>query len=423
MNKRIVITTYGTLGDLYPYIALAIELKQRGHKVVIATSKLYSSKVEAEDIEFHAIRPNFEPGLSTEALRKATDSKEGLKYLICELILPHIKDTYSDLIQVVHGADLLVTQHLSFAGPIVAEKAGIKWISGVLAPIMIPSAYDSLVLSEPHNQIKSQLFNPLVNSSIINLSKYFLSSWSDPIKQLRRDLGLRQVKDPLFEGNHSPELVLALFSKVFAQPQSDWPKRTCVAGFPFYDRQGEAELSLELLEFLRTGSPPIVFTLGSALVRNAGNFYVESAIAVRQLGCRAVLLMGEDRCNLPQEFLSENIVAFDYAPYSKLFLHSQAIVHQGGIGTTAEALRSGRPMLVMPYSHDQPNNAARVERLGVGLTISRGEYNATNVVAKLHQLLNEPSFARQSAEVGQQIQLENGVRVACDAIEAQLSYS
>ena len=75
------------------------------------------------------------------------------------------------------------------------------------------------------------------------------------------------------------------------------------------------------------------------------------------------------------------------------------------------------------YSHDQPNNAARVERLGVGLTISRGEYNAANVVAKLHQLLNEPSFARQSAEVGRQIQLENGVRVACDAIEAQLSYS
>lgn len=163
--------------------------------------------------------------------------------------------------------------------------------------------------------------------------------------------------------------------------------------------------------------------MGSALIRNAGNFYVESAIAVRQLGCRAVLLMGEDRCNLPQEFLSENIVAFDYAPYSKLFLHSQAIVHQGGIGTTAEALRSGRPMLVMPYSHDQPNNAARVERLGVGLTISRGEYTAANVVTKLHQLLNEPSFARQSAEIGRQIQLENGVRVACDAIEAQLSYS
>lgn len=424
MNKHIVITTYGTLGDLHPYIAIAIELKQRGHEVVIATSELYRSKIEVEGIEFYAVRPNFEPGQNIEVFRRATDSREGLKYLICELILPHIRDTYSDLMQAVNGADLLVTQHLSFAGPVVAEKTGIRWISSVLAPILISSAHDSLVLSDPFNQIQSQLLNPLINSAIINFSKLFLSSWSEPIRKLRADLGLRQVEEPLFEGKHSPELVLALFSKIFAQPQPDWLKQTCVTGFPFYDHlydhQDKAELNSELSEFLDAGSPPIVFTLGSAAVRNAGNFYIESAIAAKELGHRAVLLIGEDERNLPQSLLSDNIVAFDYAPYSKLFPRSTAIVHQGGIGTTAQALRASRPMLIMPYSHDQPNNAARAERLGVARTIKRSEYTAQQAAAELNQLLSEPSYTRRSAEVGRQIQLENGVQIACDAIEAHL---
>lgn len=422
MNKRIVITTYGTLGDLLPYIAIAIELKQRGHEVVIATSELYRSKVEVEGIEFYALRPNFEPGQNKEVFKRATDSRDGLKYLICELILPHIKDTYNDLMQAVNGADLLVTQHLSFAGPVVAEKAGIRWISSVLAPILISSAHDSLVLSDPDNQIQSQLLNPLINSAILNFSKLFLGSWSEPIRKLRTDLGLRQVEEPLFEGKHSPELVLALFSQIFAQPQPDWPKQTCVTGFPFYDRQDKAELSSELSRFLEAGSPPIVFTLGSAAVSNAGNFYVESAIAARQLGHRAVLLIGEDERNLPQSLLSDNIVAFDYAPHSKLFPRSTAIVHQGGIGTTAQALKASRPMLIMPYSHDQPNNAARAERLGVARTIKRSEYTAEQAAAELNQLLSEPSYVRRSIEVGRQIQLENGVQVACDAIEAHLKF-
>jgi UDP:flavonoid glycosyltransferase YjiC (YdhE family) len=96
-----------------------------------------------------------------------------------------------------------------------------------------------------------------------------------------------------------------------------------------------------------------------------------------------------------------------------------AIVHQGGIGTTAQALRSGRPMLIMPYSIDQPDNAARAERLGVARTIKRTEYNAVTAAAELKQLLNNPKYTEQATKVGQQIQLENGVKTACNAIEAR----
>lgn len=147
-------------------------------------------------------------------------------------------------------------------------------------------------------------------------------------------------------------------------------------------------------------------------------------LAAKNLGHRAVLLIGKDQHNKPpQNLLSEDIAAFDYAPYSKLFPRSIAIVHQGGIGTTAQALRSGRPMLIMPYSHDQPDNAARAERLGVGRTIERTRYTNEQAATELKQLLTNPKYTQRATNIGKQIQLENGARTACDAIEARLNVS
>lgn len=103
-----------------------------------------------------------------------------------------------------------------------------------------------------------------------------------------------------------------------------------------------------------------------------------------------------------------------------MFPHAYAIVHQGGIGTTAQALRAGRPTLVMPYSNDQPDNAARVERLGTSRTIPRKQYWATRVAKELQKLLDNPGYATKAAEIRQIVQAENGVALACDAIEKQL---
>lgn len=117
MGKRIVLTTYGSLGDLHPYIALALELKQRGHQAVIATNELYRSNVQAEGIEFHPVRPDvsfLKTEQGKEIIRRAMDSNKGIKYVIRELVLPNLRESYSDLTQAVQGADLLVTHPSRF---------------------------------------------------------------------------------------------------------------------------------------------------------------------------------------------------------------------------------------------------------------------------------------------------------------------
>jgi UDP:flavonoid glycosyltransferase YjiC (YdhE family) len=209
-----------------------------------------------------------------------------------------------------------------------------------------------------------------------------------------------------------------MFSSALAKPQPDWATNTVQTGFTFYDGNGSgADLTPELEQFLNSGEPPIVFTLGSATVRTPGNFYQESLQATEILKRRAVLLIGK---NAPPKNLSKNIICASYVPYSQIFPHACAIVHQGGIGTTAQALRAGCPTLVMPYGQDQPDNAARVERLGTSLTLKRQQYSSVRAVEKLRELLGNPKYAAKAAEIGRIIRAENGVDVACDAIEKQL---
>jgi UDP:flavonoid glycosyltransferase YjiC (YdhE family) len=237
---------------------------------------------------------------------------------------------------------------------------------------------------------------------------------------LRAEIGLPPTSEsPLFKGQNSPTLVMAMFSTALAGKQPDWPRQTVITGFPFYDHDGDAGMPSEVLRFLDAGTPPLVFTLGSAAVFDAGPFYEHSAAAAKLLGRRAVLLVGKDPRNRPAS-LSDGIVAFAYAPYSELFPRAAAIVHQGGIGTTAQAMRSGRPMLVMPYAHDQPDNADRVTRLGIARTISRQRYNPARAAAELKQLLDNPDYSQRASAIGSEVRHEDGVEAACDALEGLL---
>jgi UDP:flavonoid glycosyltransferase YjiC (YdhE family) len=212
-------------------------------------------------------------------------------------------------------------------------------------------------------------------------------------------------------------MVLALFSKVLAGPQPDWPANTHAVGFPFYDKKDNNGMSAELSAFLDSGPPPIVFTLGSSAVWTAGDFYHQSVATAIMLGQRAVLLKGDQELALP--ILPDSILAVDYAPYGEILPRARAVVHQGGIGTTGQTLRAGVPMLVVPFSHDQPDNAARITRLGVGRTIERKHYNSDTAARELRTLMEDPTYAQRATEVARTVRSENAATTAVDLIETK----
>ncbi|HEY7330943.1 MAG TPA: glycosyltransferase [Gemmataceae bacterium] len=421
MKKRIVLTTFGSLGDLHPYIAIALGLQVRGYEAVIATSENYRQKIEALGIGFRAVRPDHAKVDADPALlRRIMDLRKGPECVIRELVMPVLRESYEDTLAAADGADLLVSHVLTFTTRLVSEKTGIPWASTVLQPFCFLSVYDPPVLPNAVFLAKFRFLGPIFHRLLFGLSKWSIRSWVEPWHRLRAEIGLPPVREnPLVDGQHAPALVLALFSKAFAGKQPDWPAQTVISGIPFYDKDGDEGMSPELSNLLDSGPSPIIFTLGSSAVRDAGQFYEHSARAAEMLGRRAILVVGKDTRNRPAS-LPDSVMAVDYAPFSELFPRAAAIVHQGGIGTTAQAMRSGRPMLVMPYAHDQPDNADRVVRLGIGRSIARRRYNPARAAAELRQLLDNPSYGKRASEIGEQMRKEDGVATACEALEGML---
>jgi UDP:flavonoid glycosyltransferase YjiC (YdhE family) len=418
-RRRIVLATFGSLGDLHPYIAIALGLKARGHHAVLATSAKYREKIEALGIECKAVRPDIpeDPG----AILPFFDVRRGPERLVRDFMMTPLRESYADTLAAARGADLLVGHPLTFTVRLVAEKTELRWISTALAPMNFFSVHDPPVIPPAPFVSKLRFLGPALYRPLFALMTATVRGWTRPWHELRAELGLPPTRDdPMFIESASRLRVLALFSDVIGAPQRDWPPQTVATGFPFFDRDGDEGMPAELAEFLDAGEPPIVFTLGSSAVLNPGEFYEHSVRVAQKLDRRAVLLVGRDLPNRPAS-LPRGVVAFDYAPYSELFPRAAAIVHQGGIGTTAQALRSGRPMLVVPFAFDQPDNAERARRLGVGRTIARSRYSVASATRELARILDDPSIAARASDVGHTIAREDGVGRACDAIERELA--
>jgi rhamnosyltransferase subunit B len=417
--SRIVLTTIGSFGDLHPKIAIAFELRHRGHDVVFATHQEYQDKIKALGFEFHRMRPDNTALNDPQEMARMMDLQTGTEYVVRNWVCASLRETYTDLMNAAKNSDLIINGEGVLAARLVAEKLGIPWVLTMLSPLGFLSATDPSIVPGLPAIFQLPGLNGIAQRGIWQLGKVLTKSWANPVHQLRQEMGLPALRgNPLIDDKYSPHLVLAMFSSVLAKPQPDWAANTVLTGFPFYDgSEGDAQLSPELDQFLDAGEPPIIFTLGSAAVMAPGQFYEESIKATKRLNRRAVLLIGK---NVPPANLSGSIISVNYAPYSQLFSRACAIVHQGGIGTTAQALRAGRPTIVMPYSIDQPDNAARVERLGTSRTVPLNQYAAERVAQQLDKLLENPNYGARAAEIGAIIRAEDGVKIACDAIEEQL---
>ena len=416
MSKRILFATIGSLGDLHPCIALGLELRRRGYQIVIASTAAYRARVESLGLGFHAIRPDWQPS-DGALIAQCEDLKTGPQVLFRKLILPHLEHTYTDLLAAARSTDLMIAGELVFAAPLVAEKLGLPWASAILSPTSFLSAYDPSLLVNAPWLLKLRRAGWHVNKAALEMGMRFTRHWWKPVRDLRQKEGLRPECSPLTRDKFSPHLVLALFSRSFAEPQPDWPESTVQTGFVFYDGQSSGTREEDQLRaFLDEGEPPLVFTLGSTAVNHPGSFYESSMPAVRRLGKRAILL------GVPEEIgkATGDILSLPYAPYSQVFPRASVIVHQGGSGTTGRALRAGRPMLIVPYGWDQPDNAVRVERLGAALMVPRAKYAPETSVAALSRLLNEPDFTWNASIIGKKLAKEDGLTRACDAAELLL---
>ena len=420
MESAIVVTAVGSLGDLHPYLAIALGLKARGHDAIVATGEYYRRKVLALGLGFRPLRPDSSLLGNPDLTRHFMDPRRGTERAIRDWILPVLRESYEDTLAASQRADLLVAHPINFATRLVAEKEGINGHRPWSVRPVSSRPGSPLLPGYPGPSNALRFLGPSLWDLVGRLIKRATRYWARPWYRLRRELGLPPTGEdnPLVDGQ-SPLLHLALFSKWLADKQSDWPPQTTITGFPFHDQDGAGVLPPDLARFLDEGPPPLVFTLGASAASIAGPFLSKAAAAAHRLGRRAVLMLGDARtrpASLPQ-----GVAAFDYAPFAALFPRASALVYPGGIGTTGLAMRFGLPSLVVPLAHDQPDTADRLVRLGVARTIDWRRYSARRVAAQLEPLLEDREYSRRARDLSAHVRQEDGVATACGALEALLA--
>ena len=425
MQATVVLATLGSLGDLHPFIALGRALRARGANVVMACASEYRDKVEGADLVFRAVRPSFadlerrlgmEPAELTSAMLARND------FLLRDVLMPHLRQSYDDMADILAGADLLVASSLAFGARLAAERQGLPWVGVALQPMMFLSAFDAPVI--PHAEWLSALLRRLGHIPtgwVLALAKLVVARQLRPVHALRNAIGLAPTGvNPLFGGQFSANGAIGLYSPLLGEARRDFPPAALIAGFAVFDgvcfagggESGPGMLEAGLEKFLNAGVAPLIFTLGSLIVNSPGKFFRESAAAAKLMRRRAVLLVGEGACERYAELRSSDIYIGGYAPHSLLFPRAAAIVHQGGIGTLAQALHSGRPQLIVPHYGDQADNAARAIRLGVALSLAPHRYRAARVARRLLRLTGSADHVSRAGAVRRRLADEDGAATA-----------
>ena len=407
-TRTIFLCAIGSAGDVNPFIAIGQELHKRGHRVVLCTSQYFESHARRAGLEFIGLGAA-EDYLSIIEDPKLWEPETGFKVFAERVILPIMSPAYNAIKEFDPARTLLVAQGTVFAAHIAHEKFKFPLVTIQLQPVAFRSVYEfPLFPSWMPRTLKRILFYAS--------DRFVIDRALAPeINRFRKEQSLPPVKHIFGDWMHSPLATIGLFPAWFASPQPDWPPQTRLTGFIFHDKHDDNEqLPQDVLDFLDAGDPPIVFTPGTAM-KHGGQFFEASIQACQALGRRGMLLT-QHKDQLPST-LPEGIRHFEYLPFSLVLPRVAALVHHGGIGTTAQALAAGIPQIIRPMTHDQPDNAARVQLLGTGVSISPKDYTAQNVSERLNRLLSSSDVLARSREYALRINAEGSLQETCDLIE------
>jgi len=412
---KVLLTPLGSHGDIHPFVGMGIELARRGHDVTVLASPHFQNLIERAQLSFVPIGTveEFRAGIENPHIWHPV---KGLK-LVLGIMMKAMRPHYEWIAQnYVPGQTVVVHSPLGFGARLAHEKLGVPLVTVHLAPSGIRSFVRPPKL--PHVTLPG--WTPsFVHRLIFWMGdKYVVRPVLDgPLNEFRAEIGLPAIQHPMAGWWNSPQRIIALFPDWFGEPAPDWPAQARLCGFPLFDERGLVDLPADLEAFLQAGESPMIFTPGSAMQH--GHAFFQAALeACAHLQRRGILLtMHPD--HLPAH-LPDTVRHFTYIPFSQVFPRAAAVVHHGGIGTTAQCLAAGVPQLIMPMGFDQPDNAERLKRLGVGAALPVRRFTGPNLARALQPLL-QPEVRQHCQRLADRLKTGNSLSQSCDWIEAAAS--
>ncbi|MGH2516934.1 MAG: glycosyltransferase [Ktedonobacterales bacterium] len=410
-------TTFSMISAVY-----TLGLRQRGHDVLFAVEDSFRPPLEGAGFPVARL-----PGDAYAMLAPYARQMYGgmtpfaaISTILHHYILPTLRPKVDALRSICANADLLILSPTHFAGVIAAELSDIPYVTIALTPtfrsrgiIPQPQPFD---LPAPIQRLANRAAWTLGNATLRRLV-------DRPVNAVRAAYGLPSRRDLISTGNLSRTLSAIAVSPAFLTPPPDWPSYLRMTGFLFWDGAEGWSEPPALTDFFDGAKPVVAVSSGSmgpAVAATFAHFFATSIAAIHRAGARA-LVIGVAPGILPDP-LPPDVLALDYAPFSLVYPHCAALIHHGGIGTTAQALRAGVPALVVPWGADQFFIGGQVARIGAGRWMYRQLFTPASGARALTSLLHDKRYHERARTIAEHIAREDGDAVLCNAIAEVLGH-
>ena len=403
----------GSHGDVHPFVAVGRWLRERGHRVTMITSDVFRDVATRNGLEFVPLLGAAE----YQALLDHPDlwhPRRGFAVILQRSQLEKVLPLAFEAIRARYepGRTVAVAGSLAMSARIAHEVLGVPQVTLHLQPVTCVSVADPPVSAEGFD------FRRLPPPFVRLAYRFFDHVVIDPllapaVNSYRARLGLRPVSRVLSRWAPSPQRVIGLFPKWFG-PVPDCGSEFRHGGFVLFDDAIERPTPATLRAFLDAGPPPVVFSFGSAMQH--GRRWFDAAVEACRLGGLRGVLLGRSGEQIPESLPSE-VHHAAYAPFSEVFPRAAAVVHHGGIGTCAQAMRAGIPQLVMPLAYDQGDNAARARRLGVAEVVAPARFTGRAIAGRLRAMIGNDSMRATARNLGERFRADDALARTCSLIE------
>jgi len=426
---RITIISLGTRGDVQPYIALGSGLQAVGHQVRVVTHENFQPMVTHYGLDYEPISGDAQALVTGQAGLHTLDGGTNpllVMNRLADAAAPIMRQVIQEIISGLHDTDLALGSALGYsAGYLPATRLGIPIYPAYVQPgsptavypnPFFPTLFNQTVLAGLYNRLTHRVFQLVLNQVGRRMAANNPIPKTGEISDRRDTMDVRQN---FGSAGYPGQLFLYGFSPQLVPKPWDWGANQHITGYWYLDQQRDWQPSIDLMRFLDAGSPPIYVGFGSMSSRHPEVIADIVIKAIQATGQRAIMLTGWG--GLDPRSLPAEIMVTQSVPHDWLFPRMAALVHHGGSGTTGEALRAGRPQIVIPFSFDQPFWAQRVKAIGVGIAIARNRLSSERLAASLDRTLADQAMRDRAALTGAAVNTENGVKQAVNLLDALLN--
>lgn len=411
---NITILTYGSRGDVQPFLPLSLGLMARGHRVILAAPPRFQNLVEEHGITFSSLA-----GDPEDLSRRFNDSGFNFIKQVRDM-MSHAVEIGAEMLRKTEAAcrdaDLIIHTFAHTVGAhTLAREKNIPDIHIQTFPMFAPTGdYPNVTMPD----LKLRTLKRLTHVASKRIT-WWTSTFG--FEQVRRRAGLPKRKlyfpfddDPL----RPPTPILCAWSPSILPPSNDWTSNVHVTGYYFFGSEAAYQPPDELRNFLDAGEPPVCVSFGSMVNRNAEKIDRCVREALTRTGQRGIILSGWGRVDQPS---SKELLYLDAAPHDWLLPRCKLVIHHGGAGTTSAGLRAGVPNIVLPFTADQPFWGRRVHAVGAGPKPIPVKNLSVEKLMEAIVEAEEDAIRKRAQDTGQRIRSEDGVGRAVELIESHAS--